>query len=68
MTVCSNIVTSADELGIDAPADDSNDEYYSRLKIYLDLALNDVEASSIRIKCLTNEVDREAWSYGDAVR
>ena len=33
--MCCNMVTLVDELGIDTPADDSNDEYYSSLKTEL---------------------------------
>ena len=39
--MCCNMVTSADELGTGAPADDSNEEWDSSSKT----TLNDVEAS-----------------------
>ncbi|KAI0220637.1 Serum paraoxonase/arylesterase 1 [Lamellibrachia satsuma] len=56
------MVTSADELGTYAPADDSHDELDSRLK-----TRNEVAAGSLRNECLTNEDDHENWSSSDAV-
>ena len=60
--MCCNIVISADQLGTDAPADDSHDELDSRLK-----SRTDASASSLLNECLTNEVDRGNWSSSDAV-
>ena len=57
------MVTSADELRTDTPADDSSDEWDRKVE---HKNLNDVEARSLRIDCHTNEVDREAWSCSDA--
>ena len=50
--MCCNMVTSADELETDAPADSKNDEQDNRPEI----ATNVVTTRSLRIGCLTNEV------------